>query len=120
MFAQVAEDTVVKDDVLGRATLYCTISGLTALDIGTEQFLADVHLAAGGVDEMAQARKFGDGLNLCNSSKKLFATNIFIDEARTSVAESVSWLNVAPAADERNFLIVFYILKSLQMSLWPE
>ena len=32
---QVAEDTVVKDDVLARATLYRTIGGLAALDVGT-------------------------------------------------------------------------------------
>ena len=61
MLAQVAEDAVVKDDVLGHATLYSTIGGLAALDVGTEQFLADVHLAAGDLDEMAKGRKFGDG-----------------------------------------------------------
>ena len=58
LLAEVVEDTVVEDDVVGLSTLDCAIGGFAALDIGTEQVCPDVHLAAAGFDEEAQRHEF--------------------------------------------------------------
>ena len=58
MMAEVEQDAVVEDDVLGCTSLYGVVGALAALNVGTEQIHADVHLATGAVDEGTQEGKF--------------------------------------------------------------
>lgn len=58
LLAEVVEDAVVEDDVVGLTTLDGTISRFAALDISTEQGCLDVHLTAAGFDEEAQRHEF--------------------------------------------------------------
>lgn len=58
LLAEIAEDAVVEDDVLGGARLDRIKSALAALHSGTEQIRADAHLPPCGLDEGPQGGEF--------------------------------------------------------------
>ena len=58
LIAEIAEDAVVEDDVPSGARLDRIIGALAALDTGTEQFKADVHLPPRGLDKGTQGGEF--------------------------------------------------------------